>query len=165
MSGLRESHAVRSQTVPESRSRVPRPCAFFTQRMKNPSYFVMKPPFTTPMPATDSTTHSFIGNDFPQFPHIVVGYRAPQCGQTPSVWNVSNGCSHCAHFHKVPSGGAVRQLGQANPCRRGIFALRRSICACFSPPQQFSNMKTAISPVQTYGTKWQGRRSQRCPRS
>src|ERR1039458_7157773 len=89
-----------------------------------------------------------MGCHLPQSPHIVLGCCAPQCGQTPRVRKVSKGCPHVPPLHFSPSSGAVRQLGQANPLRRGNLASFSSTCACRSPPQQFISMKTAIAPIQ-----------------
>ena len=49
-------------------------------------------------------------------------------------------------------GGAVPQDGHAKPRRRGIFAMRKSARACFSPPQQLMSMNTAMAKYQTEWT-------------
>ena len=45
--------------------------------------------------------------------------------------------------------GACRHSGQANPPRRGSFAIRASTRACISPRQQFSRMNTHRMPNHT----------------
>jgi hypothetical protein len=44
------------------------------------------------------------------------------------------------HFQYVPTGGAVLQVGQVNPARRGILAMLNSVWAFLNPAQQFIAM-------------------------
>src|ERR1035441_9134089 len=112
-------------------------------------YFAENVLLTTPVPAYASTAHSFLGRCSRQSRHIVVAYCAPQCGHTPPLSNVSNGCWQFPHFQKLPNGGAVRQLGHANPARRGSFASFSNARARCNPPQHINSMNTQIAAVHT----------------
>ncbi len=98
---------------------------------------------------SEPTIQSFMGLSLPQSRHLVWENWVEQWGQTPWVWKVSNGWPHFPHFQYSPIGGAVLQVGQAKPSRRGSLARRKRARACCRPLQQFISMKTAIAPNQS----------------
>ena len=88
-------------------------------------YFISKLLLTTPGPAYEPTAHSLIGADLRQSTQVVCALRAPHCGHTAPVAKVSYTCWHCWQRQYSPTSGAVRQLGQAKPGRRGALLRHR----------------------------------------
>ena len=69
----------------------------------------------------------------PHSGHDVVTKPVWQYGQTAPVSNVSKALPHWEQVQKAPAGGAVRQVGHANPSRRGALATRISRSAYLQP--------------------------------